>query len=371
MCVVAHTGCSSFWSETGDGSRTLLCAQVGGCFFLVYGNVNLTGTTLDSCEAHIGSVFFVPPSTFGDGPLFIATMVTIWQRSCQGSVFEQQGAAQIVLRMVTFMPPLRCDSPTLDLPMAFGNVTTKGCGEVYTVPSLPDSTFGVCSSDTTDACEEQPVAGTALTALSCKCPPPQLVNPLIENVTLAPYVRVGGCVNPRELDRIYVERKKVVVALSKPDNTLEVVNATLIMKGNDWERPATWSIQNALAVSKYSPWLQLPIVGGDVAGADQLAFTLRLSASGLTERPAPYVVILQVCLPFCLSLCRVSQQYWHAVRCRSTCDRRSPQSLVRSCCTSLSLSRRGQALLPGVAIAPTSPPHNHRQPPSPPRPCHF
>ena len=268
--------------------------QDGGCFYLKSRmELNLTRATLENCEAPMGSVLYTLSSVGdGDGPLTIATMVTVWQRNCQAPLFVQHGVAQLVLRMVTFMPLSGCNTTALNSPTAFGNVSTKGCGEVYS--SLNAFVFGMCSSDAADACKEWPIAGTPLTGLACTCPSPQLVNPALGNATLAPYVRTGGCIVPRELERMYVQRDEVVVALSKPNNTLEVVNVTLTMKGDDWERPARWSVQNAPAMSANSPWLQLPVVDGNVSGAEQLSFALRLSASGLRESSTPYVETLQI-----------------------------------------------------------------------------
>eukprot|EP00966_Prymnesium_polylepis_P239038 5528553-Prymnesium_polylepis.1 len=62
------------------------------------------------------------------------------------------------------------------------------------------------------------------------------------------------------------------------------------MQGDDFSRPARWSVTN---LANLEPWVRLPITSG-AADKDQLPIVLMLDASGLRERAAPYTDILDV-----------------------------------------------------------------------------
>jgi len=84
----------------------------------------------------------------------------------------------------------------------------------------------------------------------------------------------------------------VSVSLAKPSRSTAHVNATLVLQGNDWERPARWEIVNADAAQTRSPWLRLPSLMGEVGGVAQLPIGVVLSASGQRESATPYVETL-------------------------------------------------------------------------------
>eukprot|EP00966_Prymnesium_polylepis_P027248 630130-Prymnesium_polylepis.1 len=113
------------------------------------------------------------------------------------------------------------------------------------------------------------------------------------SLALAPFLP-NGCITPRMFEQLVVISEKVSVSLLKPNHTIEQVNASLIIQGNDWERPAFWQVVNAGAVLARSSWLQLPQRGGAVEGAAQLPITLIISVAGLRESAAPYVETLLV-----------------------------------------------------------------------------
>ena len=138
------------------------------------------------------------------------------------------------------------------------------------------------------------VEGTILSSITCRCPRPEFVNPASSDVVISPYLPTGGCIKPRFLQALRVVSDEVSIALVKPHNSRRLINATLVMEGDDTEHLANWSVVNSHLVRARSPWLQLPSSGGEVAGAARLDIAVVLSAAGLRERTTPYSDTLEV-----------------------------------------------------------------------------
>ena len=58
-----------------------------------------------------------------------------------------------------------------------------------------------------------------LQSLWCQCPQPEFADPAAASAVLAPYLPSGGCVAPMRLTNYAVVSQRVVVGLSKPDDT--------------------------------------------------------------------------------------------------------------------------------------------------------
>eukprot|EP00966_Prymnesium_polylepis_P317590 7337234-Prymnesium_polylepis.1 len=172
-------------------------AAGGGFLFLAGGELLLTNTSIENSTSDNseGAIVYVPPSTTGTGPLLLTTFSEFRQRVCSGSLINQLGVAQLGFRTSTFTG---CSSTFLASPTAFvGLVTTRGCGETYR--DAEQRSWGTCSSDAGDACFSQPMGGTPLQSLTCRCPFPQYADPVDPDTILAPYRRAGGCVDPVRL----------------------------------------------------------------------------------------------------------------------------------------------------------------------------
>ena len=83
-----------------------------------------------------GQILHVPQDATGTGPLLLITHSTFRQQDCDETrpLFLQLGAAQFVLRNMTFTPLAGCNTSALASTSSFVNVDMKGCNEVQTQP---------------------------------------------------------------------------------------------------------------------------------------------------------------------------------------------------------------------------------------------
>ncbi|KAL1530192.1 hypothetical protein AB1Y20_001108 [Prymnesium parvum] len=266
---------------SGSGSVTISRSLVarsragsaGGCFYAAGGELMLVLSTAEDCTSSgsVGGVLSVLSANVGHGPLMLLTSIDFRLRVCQGSLFEQQGNAQFILRNITFTPLEGCNRDVLSSPGAFVGLTTKTCGESYLEP-IQGQWQMVCSSNTAGACEINSVPATILASLTCSCPSPEYVNPSMEDPALAPYQPLG-CLKPRMFKALEVVSNKVSISLVKPDTMFQQINATLVMQGNDFAHPARWEILNASAVHAIG-WLKIPFTSGEIAGRDESAIDI-------------------------------------------------------------------------------------------------
>jgi ABC-type branched-subunit amino acid transport system substrate-binding protein len=170
-------------------------ASMGGCFKLLGGELHLVGAVIESSLARglDGHIINMPSGALGDGPLLIATFTEFRQHACDGPLFSQHGSARILLRETTFTPLAGCDPLALASPAAFAGVAPMRCGDTYA--DEQQQLRSVCSSAALGSCEAGDVSGTSLQSLRCRCPSPEeKVNPNEADVTLAPYLPSGGCI---------------------------------------------------------------------------------------------------------------------------------------------------------------------------------
>eukprot|EP00966_Prymnesium_polylepis_P119122 2753221-Prymnesium_polylepis.1 len=280
-------------SHEGDGG-----ANGGGTAILVGGELHLDNTTVEDITSysHVGVIFTIASDAMGTGPLLSVTFTEFRQHECNGSLFSQQGPAQVLLRSITVTPLAGCNHAALASPAAFAGIGAKDCGETYL--DREQRTWGVCSLQ--QGCVAEPLDGTSLTHLFCECPWPYFPDPALSDSVRAPYLQTGGCIEPMRLTEMAVVSKRVVVALSKPENAWHSLNVTLYVKGTDVDRPATWTVLNASQVMARSPWLHLPAISGetdahaissrvlDGRGSTEVQVQLVLKATGQRERAAPY-----------------------------------------------------------------------------------
>ena len=111
---------------THSASSTAVIELVGGELHLV--NATIEHSTAHSSSPADGVILRVPSNTIGAGPLLLATFTDFRQHICDGHLFSQIGAAQIVLREVSFTPLDGCDLTSLASPSAFAGVQPKSCG---------------------------------------------------------------------------------------------------------------------------------------------------------------------------------------------------------------------------------------------------
>eukprot|EP00966_Prymnesium_polylepis_P046886 1086531-Prymnesium_polylepis.1 len=199
-------------------SRTnALSTTAGSCLKLSGGDLRLIYSVIErssSKSVSAGAILHVPSVSTGVGPLFIATFSEFQQHECNGPIFSQQGEARLILRNITITPILpECNTVSLASPSAFPGFEAKGCGTKYT--DRQQQTWGVCNSDSPDACSTQSVVGTPLESLHCRCPFPEFANPDLA-ADFAPYQEVGGCIAPMRLTDMTVISRRVAVALTKP-----------------------------------------------------------------------------------------------------------------------------------------------------------
>ncbi|KAL3904217.1 MAG: hypothetical protein SGPRY_011371, partial [Prymnesium sp.] len=178
---------------------TLLRAdcQRAGCFNLVGGEFHLASSVVEGCTSSKleGVILMVPADTVGAGPLLLITRTEFRQHECAGSLFNQKGVAQVILRDISFTPLGVCENSSLASPEAFAGMTTLGCGQQYT--DRQQQSWGVCSLDVKGACSLRPVANTPLQMLLCQCPQPEFIpDPAVSDVHLAPFLR-DGCIVKR------------------------------------------------------------------------------------------------------------------------------------------------------------------------------
>eukprot|EP00966_Prymnesium_polylepis_P074880 1737164-Prymnesium_polylepis.1 len=220
----------------------------GGCVRLLHGELHLTRVIVEHSvsSSMLGTIVIVPADTTGPGPLFLATFTRFRLHECDGSLFNQSGAAQIAFRNSTFTSTVsRCKTALLNPQVAFAGITPKGCGETY-IDHRSQQPLHVCSSRSAGACSAQPVANTNLVGLTCQCPDPETVDPAKEDPGLAPYLVSGGCITPMSLTDVTVVSRRVVnVRLSKPTSIERTLEVILTVQGDDTSRPANWSVLNA------------------------------------------------------------------------------------------------------------------------------
>jgi len=276
----------------GSRVRDSTASGDGGFCFLEGGELHLVNSSVErsSCSSSGGMIIHIPSDTTGVGPLLLLTFVELRQHLCDSPLFSQLGAAQILLRQVRVTALPGCNSTNLASSSAFHGVVTKGCGESYS--DRQQQVVGTCASTESTSCSSHRVPGTVIQSLTCRCAWPEFENP--ENpLELAPYLP-SGCLSLRMFKQLIVQSEELSITLSKPNHMFDQVNATLIIQGNDWGRPATWEVSNANAVRERSPWLRLLTEGGHVAGRVQLPIEMSLSATGLRERAATYTETLQI-----------------------------------------------------------------------------
>ena len=259
--------------------------QAGGFLNLITGSMHLTYSIIeDSTNSALSFGHILNVMETADGGLILLTSSEFRQANCDGALFSALRRAQIVLRNFTLTPLAGCSPAALASAHAFVlSGPTKGCSDTYEDPAQPNQEkYPMCSSASPGGCIAHPVAGTALTSLSCSCPFPEFINPAaaqlvndqtsgVGTLAFAPYLPSTGCIAPMRLTDVTIITRTVVVALSKPAvngpdamaSMEHSLNISLYIQGTDVHRPARWRVMNVSLLQARSTWLQLPAVAGE------------------------------------------------------------------------------------------------------------
>ena len=201
------------------------------------------------------------------------------QRNCQVAFWAEDSAAgsTLLFRSVVVHAEPDCSAPLL-------NVPSKTCADAsYSDTNGRD--VGVCA--TLARCTDStPVAGHALlNSIDCVCE-----SPYYAPSPMAPYEE-DGCRLRKRVRGITSITSGISTSLTKPHHSAATLNLTVHMEGNDQE-PTRWNVTNAEALPA---WLKLPVRTAPIApAAEEVTFSVELSAAGLRERATPYVDALQV-----------------------------------------------------------------------------
>ncbi|KAL1519826.1 hypothetical protein AB1Y20_023332 [Prymnesium parvum] len=304
----------------------------GGAFLLRGGALRLASARVEACDAPEGALLLVPSNTAGSTPLLLATFTTFAHAACNASLLVAHADARLVLRAVAFVGGAGCNGSALPAAATPG-VSSLPCGATYAAAAAA-AAEGVCASSAPAACAATRL-GASLFSLTCSCPYPEFANPAASSAAAAPYER-QGCLQPRRFERLLVVSEGLSLSLHKPDRMTETRNATLVVQGTDFDRPAAWRVSGEAA------WLSLPTAGGEVGGREQVEIPIVLSARGLRERAAPYETTLLVHVdsavasvshtqPLHVSLlvqARTSSSVWG--RARGVCTPPSPAASSRN-----------------------------------------
>ena len=246
------------------------------------GSFRFTSTTITNSTAISGGPI-VTVRASPSGSLLVLTHVELRQQACDDSVFLFLAPAQVFVRNVTFSPMPGCSS-VLAFSADIEN-SIKGCDATIFDP-VTETSSGVCAPFA--SCASQDVTGTVLSGLTCECAKPNLADPAHDHRT-APY-EDGGCIQPRSMRDLFIVAREVNVVLAKPGDMLRSLNLTLEMQGDDFARPARWSVTNH---PNLEPWVRLPITSGWAEG-DAPHIELTLNATGLREKAHSYTETLLI-----------------------------------------------------------------------------
>ena len=99
-----------------DSSVNISSAVTGGFVTLRSGKLELERSTIARGRASsIGSMVHIPPTTVGEGPLFLVTFTSFLLDDCEGSIFHREGNAQLVVRRINAVPLPGCNQYNLAL----------------------------------------------------------------------------------------------------------------------------------------------------------------------------------------------------------------------------------------------------------------